>query len=96
MFERTIHVRNRNKLISSTSSHSKTKESTLFYGKYNDDKEIKNEMKTTPIEDGSPLGVGIVIIGGSLVVFGEQDIPVWVVFATASIAAGISRLIRNR
>ena len=93
MFERTIH---RNKLISSTSSHSKTKKSTLFYGKYNDDKEIKNEMKTTPIEDGSPLGVGIVIIGGSLIVFGEQDIPVWVVFATASIAAGISRLIRSR
>lgn len=92
MLERTIH----NKLISSTSSHSKTKISTLFYGKYNDDKEIKTEMKTTPIEDGSPLGVGIVIIGGSSIVFGEQDIPVWVVFATASIAAGISRLIRSR
>ena len=66
----------------------------LSYGKSDQADGEKNPQKSTPIEDGSPLGVAIVVLGGSYVVFGEQDIPVWIVFVTASIAAGISRLIR--
>ena len=72
----------------------------------------------TQIEDGSPLGVAIVVIGGLWLAFGDgQDVPrlpfgmmdgvggsysgstdddalIWAVFATASVAAGISRLVR--
>ena len=66
----------------------------LSYGKSNQDDEGKIPQKSTPIEDGSPLGVAVVVLGGSYIVFGDQDIPVWIVFVTASIAAGISRLIR--
>ena len=66
----------------------------LSYGKSDQEDEGKSPQKSTPIEDGSPLGVAVVVLGGSYVVFGEQDIPVWIVFVTASIAAGISRLIR--
>lgn len=49
------------------------------------------------VEDGSPLGVAIVVLGGSLVVFGGDNfsnIPIWVVFVAASTAAGVARLIR--
>ena len=52
---------------------------------------------TNKVEDGSPLGVAIVVLGGSLIVIGGDnfaDIPVWVVFVTASTAAGVARLIR--
>lgn len=58
----------------------------------------KEPPKYNMVEEGSPIGVAIVVIGGSLVVFGGDDflhVPIWVVFATASIAAGISRLVRN-
>lgn len=72
----------------------------------------------TQIEDGSPLGVAIVVLGGSWLAFADgQDVPqlpfsmmdgvvggfggsstddvrIWAVFATASLAAGISRLVR--
>ena len=58
--------------------------------------------KRTRIEDGSPLGVAIVVLGGSLVVLlgNNDETPnrslLWAVFATASIAAGISRLVKNQ
>jgi hypothetical protein len=62
---------------------------------------IPNESSTA-IEDGSPLGVAIVVLGGLWLVLGDGSLPmldderasIWVVFCTASIAAGISRLIR--
>jgi hypothetical protein len=58
----------------------------------------------TKIEDGSPLGVAIVVLG-SLFLLGSDsvdasdpagDSPIWIVFATASVAAGVSRLVRSR
>jgi len=65
----------------------------------NDNSKEKVSKSSTVVEDGSPLGVAIVVLGGSFVVLGndtidENRIPVWAVFATASIAAGLSRLIR--
>ena len=81
----------------------------------------------TKIDDGSPLGVAIVLLGGAWVVLGDSDggsstgdaqlsLPpfvasilsfggdgggngstdgrIWAVFITASVAAGISRLVR--
>ena len=70
----------------------------------------------TQIDDGSPLGVAIVVLGGIWVALSDgQDVPqlpsgmmdgvgwghggtddvrIWAVFATASVAAGISRLVR--
>lgn len=66
----------------------------------NDDAEKKTEERK-PVEDGSPLGVAIVLIG-SLIIFNGEDSShqepasssVWIVFATASIAAGLARLVR--
>jgi len=59
----------------------------------------------TRIEDGSPLGVAIVVLG-SLALLGSDGVAlntsisevslVWVVFGTASVVAGISRLVRNK
>jgi hypothetical protein len=71
----------------------------LQKGKSNRDEKVA-ELRTanyTKVEDGSPLGVAIVVLGGSLVVFGGDElskIPVWAVFVTASVAAGLSRLVR--
>ena len=88
--------------------------------KQNDDQaDTSTSDKTyTQIDDGSPLGVAIVVLGGSWVALGGgQDVPqlpssvmdgvggsysgstdddalIWAVFATASVAAGISRLVR--
>ena len=86
-----------------------------------------NSRKVTQIDDGSPLGVAIVLLGGAWVVLGDGDggssigdaqlsLPpfvasilsfggdgggnggtdgrIWAVFITASVAAGISRLVR--
>ena len=60
--------------------------------------------KVARIDDGSPLGVAIVLLGGAWVVLGDGDVGggtsgttdgrIWAVFATASVAAGISRLVR--
>jgi hypothetical protein len=67
----------------------------LQNGKSNRDEKVA-EVGTanyTKVEDGSPLGVAIVVLGGSLVVFGGDElskIPVWAVFVTASVAAGLS------
>lgn len=60
-------------------------------------KDSKQASGYTQVEDGSPLGVAIVVLGGSLVVFGGdnfENVPVWVVFVVASTAAGVARLIR--
>ena len=86
-----------------------------------------SSRKVTQIDDGSPLGVAIVLLGGAWVVLGDSDggsstgdvqlsLPpfvasilsfggdgggnggtdgrIWAVFITASVAAGISRLVR--
>lgn len=61
------------------------------------DNNSKQTGSYTKVEDGSPLGVAIVVLGGSLVVFGGdnfENIPVWAVFVVASTAAGVARLIR--
>ncbi|CAJ1946343.1 unnamed protein product [Cylindrotheca closterium] len=61
------------------------------------DNDSKQTGRYTKVEDGSPLGVAIVILGGSLVLFGGDkfdNIPVWAVFVVASTAAGVARLIR--
>lgn len=63
----------------------------------NDNDSTTERKYTSSVEDGSPLGVAIVVLGGLLVNFGGDqfaDIPVWVILATASTAAGVARLIR--
>jgi len=76
----------------------------LFAGKNDGGSNSNNmeEKKYTKVEDGSPLGVAIVLIG-SLIIFGSEDgsslqsntsPSVWIVFATASTAAGLARLFR--
>ncbi|KAL7547362.1 hypothetical protein ACHAWF_010678 [Thalassiosira exigua] len=55
----------------------------------------------TRVEDGSPLGVAVVALG-SLVVLGGDDeswreptsASAWIVFAAASVTAGLARLTR--
>lgn len=71
----------------------------------NNNVDVGSESKRTytKIDDGSPLGVAIVGIGGLLYTKGsdtfsflqQQDSnAVWIILATASTAAGLSRLIR--
>ena len=65
-----------------------------------DDSESKRAY--TKIDDGSPLGVAIVGIGGLLYTKGgdtfsflqDSSNAVWIILATASTAAGLSRLVR--
>ena len=57
------------------------------------------KRKYTKIEDGSPIGLAIVALGGLIVsnvdeLANNPDV-IWIVFGTASMAAGLSRLIRN-
>lgn len=61
-----------------------------------DDEDVKLGNSSMAVEDGSPLGIAIVVLGGSFVVFGDEtfNVPLWVIFATASTAVGIARLIR--
>ena len=93
--------------------------SVSLRSKQNDDQiDTSTNTKTyTQIDDGSPLGVAIVVLGGIWVALGDGqdmflpfgmmggvggsydgsttgDVRIWAVFATASIAAGISRLVR--
>jgi len=69
--------------------------------------ESDSKRTYTKIDDGSPLGVAIVGIGGLLYTKGgdtfsflQQDYSssnnnaVWIILATASTAAGLSRLVR--
>lgn len=66
----------------------------------NDDNDVEKNKQYTKIEDGSPLGVAIVLIGSLLIFSGDESAQaptsssVWIVFATASFAAGLARLIR--
>lgn len=82
----------------------------LFADKKNSNsgKEFENKRAYTKIEDGSPLGVAVVAIGGLLYTYGGDNFfvtpflrevsssssAVWIIFATASSAAGLSRLFR--
>ena len=61
-----------------------------------------NKRTYTKIDDGSPLGVAIVGIGGFLYAKGgdtfsflqdSSNNAVWIILATASTAAGLSRLV---
>ena len=75
--------------------------------KKDDDETTTKKSGYTPISDGSPIGVAVVALGGAYVVFfGDQqqdststgslllpEISVWTIFLTASLAAGIERLI---
>ena len=64
----------------------------------NSDNKVASERAYTKIDDGSPLGVAIVVLGGSFLAFsGSESVDptsIWIVFASASIAAGLSRLLR--
>lgn len=61
----------------------------------------RKEPSYSTVDDGSPLGVGVVFIG-SLVALNaperidpqDQESLIWLVFVTASTVAGIARLIR--
>ena len=74
----------------------------LFAGKKGADDGSKAKKDAyAGVEDGSPLGVAIVLLG-SLLVFGSGDDALrspdspapWIVLATASAAAGLARLFR--
>ena len=75
----------------------------LFAGKKgaDDGSQAKKREAYAGVEDGSPLGVAIVLLG-SLLVFGSGDDALrapespapWIVLATASAAAGLARLFR--
>jgi hypothetical protein len=70
----------------------------------NSNDNLESKRTYTKIDDGSPLGVAIVGIGGLLYTKGgdtfsflqQQDSSnvVWIILATASTAAGLSRLVR--
>eukprot|EP00985_Skeletonema_marinoi_P000867 scaffold354_cov67-Skeletonema_marinoi.AAC.1 len=70
----------------------------------NNNNNLESKRTYTKIDDGSPLGVAIVGIGGLLYSKGgdtfsflqQQDSSnvVWIILATASTAAGLSRLVR--
>lgn len=60
--------------------------------KNNEDSKTKQKVKQ--FDDGSPLGITIVVLGGLYVVNTDSD-NIGIVFCAASVAAGISRLVRN-
>ena len=76
----------------------------------NKNKEVNDDVESkrtyTKIDDGSPIGVAIVGIGGLLYSKGgdyfsfdflqdsSNNNAVWIILATASTAAGLSRLVR--
>ena len=68
----------------------------------NNNDDLEKERTYTKIDDGSPLGVAIVGIGGLLYTKGgdtfsflqDSSNAVWIILATASTAAGLSRLVR--
>ena len=108
-------------LANGDSSRRRERRGVVLRSKQNDDPaDTSTSGKNyTQIEDGSPLGVAIVVLGGAWLALGDgdQDAPqlpfgmmdgvggsysgsvddgalIWAVFATASVAAGISRLVR--
>ena len=75
--------------------------STAIYARNEEDE--KKKTGYTPISDGSPIGLAIVALGGAYVVFGQPqdtgslpEISVWAIFLTASLAAGVERLLLNK
>ncbi len=75
--------------------------SIVPFAKKDDNNNAEEKENYTRVEDGSPLGVAIVFLG-SLFLFSSGDESykdptsdsVWIVFATASAAAGLARLYR--
>ena len=75
-----------------------------LHAKKDEENDIKKERTYTKIDDGSPIGVAIVLLGllgniyfpGSLsaINFFTDEKYVWIVLATASTAAGLARLFR--
>ena len=62
----------------------------------------KESGKSRGFDDGSPLGVAIVALGSIFAAMnseGEKNVGdsnlVWIIFGTASLAAGLSRLVRT-
>ena len=76
---------------------------TLHANKKDKENDVK-ERTYTKIDDGSPIGVAIVLLGllgniyfpGSLsaIDYFADETYVWIVLATASTAAGLARLLR--
>ncbi|KAL7530852.1 hypothetical protein ACHAXR_003711 [Thalassiosira sp. AJA248-18] len=77
------------------------RKSIIHFAKNNNkNDDVEKTQYTSTVEDGSPIGVAIVLIGSLLIFGGDESLQapssssVWIVFATASIAAGLARLIR--
>mmetsp|Transcript_1072 Transcript_1072/g.2372 ORF Transcript_1072/g.2372 Transcript_1072/m.2372 type:complete len:157 (+) Transcript_1072:39-509(+) len=95
----SIHRRTRD----DGSNGSRTSSIIIHFAKRGKNANVEEEEKKkyTKVEDGSPLGVAIVLLG-SLYIFNSGDesfqdptsSSVWIVFATASAAAGLARLFR--
>lgn len=77
----------------------------LCRGKKSDDTEgnsrVEGRSTYSRVDDGSPLGVGVVFVGSLLALnapdtldFQNQNTLIWLVFVTASTVAGAARLIR--
>ena len=75
-----------------------------LHAKTDEENDIKKERTYTKIDDGSPVGVAIVLLGLlgniyfpgilSTINFFSDEKYVWIVLATASTAAGLARLLR--
>jgi hypothetical protein len=70
-----------------------------FLARKADDGDGSSAPKYTKVEDGSPLGVAIVVLGSIICLNSDQfeensPLIVPLIFGTASLAAGISRLVR--
>ena len=68
--------------------------------KNDDDDDAKQKEYSGVVEDGSPLGVAVVALGSILLSNGDDSLwepgspAILIVFATASVAAGLARLYR--
>ena len=71
----------------------------------NDNDASIKKRQYTRVEDGSPIGVAVVLLGTLYLYYGQSSSSsftlmtndsssIWIVFATASIAAGLARLFR--
>ena len=66
-----------------------------------DDSGVAGSSSYSRVEDGSPLGVGVVFVGSLLALnvpetldWQDENTLIWLVFVTASTVAGAARLIR--
>ena len=89
--------------LTATCFHTPTTLSSRNNNKDNDttaDDVTSKKEQYTRVDDGSPIGVVIVLLGTIYLYYGQSPFTandsssVWIVFAMASIAAGLARLFR--